>query len=140
VEASPPAQKGTVRPRTTPRVTSTEVAEALAEAAKEHSTTTLYHGGLLEGGEIQSGRFFSTTTSRDYAEIYAQRNAGQVYKFDIPTARLEEMKRLGQVQKIQDSLEGTSVNAEEWRFSAKFLEEGGAAELKKYIVPPPHPK
>jgi RHS repeat-associated protein len=108
-----------------------EVELALAEATE--STTSLYHGGVLEGGKIQSGRALSLTTDPLYAARFAEASGGEVYAFEIPTARLNEIKRMKGVQTIQDSIRGTSVSAEELRVSSGALgHEKLAEELMKY--------
>ena len=118
------------------RVTPEEVQEALDAARKEHSITTLYHGGQRD---IPPGRPFSTTDSLEHAQQYARRNGGQIYRYEVPTSRLKQLESADQpgVQRMVDSLQGTSTNATEYRFSPQFLQNGGLEELIKYRQPLP---
>jgi hypothetical protein len=131
--ALPPPVKHLIGPRP-PRVSPQEVQEALDAARREHSITTLYHGGQRD---IPAGRPFSTTDSLEHARIYAQRSNGQVYRYEVPTQRLRELEQLqntGQpgVRRMVDSLQGTTTNATEFRFTTEFLGRGGLQELSLY--------
>ena len=116
------------------RVTSEEVAEALAEAAKEARTTKLYHFGELEGG-ITPGKNFSTTPDVDYAKEFARIHGGKIHQFDVPTSRLQELDRLGATRPLQDSIKGTSISGPELRFKGLHMDDKLANEMMKYRVP-----
>jgi hypothetical protein len=136
----PPPVKRVIGPKP-PRVTPQEVQEALDAARREHSTTTPYHGGQRD---IPAGRPFSTTDSLEHARIYAQRNNGQIYRYEVPKQRLRELEQLqntGQpgVRRMVDSLQGTTTNATEYRFTSEFLARGGLQELSIYRHPLPIP-
>jgi RHS repeat-associated protein len=95
----------------------------------QQAMTTLYHGGELAEGAVQSGRF-STTPVLEHAMQYAERSGGQVYRFDVPTRWLMEMEKSGGARRFQDLLKGATESALEWRFYGE-----AAAKMNEYLVP-----
>jgi hypothetical protein len=89
------------------------VSEALAEA--NSATVTLYHGGVLRGGEVGPGKF-STTPSFAHAEQFAAMRGGDVHRFDVPRRFLRESEMTGGMRELTDVLQGTSQSAPEMRF------------------------
>ena len=91
------------------------------------------HFGELEGG-ISPGKNFSTTPDPEYAKEFTRIHGGKINKLEIPTSRLQELEKLGAAQKLQDSIKGTSISGEEWRFKASHVDEKLANELNNYRV------
>jgi hypothetical protein len=85
--------------------------------------TELYHGGQLNRNGKKS---FSTTNNPEHAAQYAKQHGGSVHSYIIPTKRLFELERTGQVSRLRDNLHGTSSSATEWRFLRNSV-----SELKK---------
>ncbi len=115
------------------RVTGAEVDEALKEAAKEASKTTLYHFGDLPGG-ITPGKNFSTTPDIEYAKEFVRVHGGTVNKFEVPTARLKELEQAGAIEHLTDSIKGTSISGPEVRFKGSHVDKDLAKELGQYQV------
>jgi RHS repeat-associated protein len=87
--------------------------------------TTLYHGGNLIEGRVQSMQF-STTTSFEYASDYAARNGGQVFQFNVPNSWLAENG-----QRFMDSFGPNSgAVGVEFRFGAE-----AAGQLNQFMDP-----
>ena len=85
-------------------------------------TTTLYHGGNLINGKVQS-KSFSTTAD----PVHAARYGDTVTKFEVPTRRIYEMESNDAVRRFTDQLDGTSGYGTEYRFRSDV-----AKELNKY--------
>jgi RHS repeat-associated protein len=96
----------------------------------QQAMTTLYHGGELIDGAVQSRLDLSTTPVFEHALQYAESSGGQVYRFEVPTRWLMEMARSGRARTLQDLLKGTTDSALEWRFYGE-----AAAKMNEYLVP-----
>jgi hypothetical protein len=87
--------------------------------------TTLYHGGNLIEGRVQSVQF-SATPSYEYASEYASRSGGQVFQFNVPTAWLQ-----ANGQPLLDSFGPSSASSGlEYRFAPSV-----AGQLNDFMVP-----
>ena len=114
-------------------VSSAEVEEALKEAAAE-ATTTLYHFGDLEGG-VLPGKNFSTTPDPEYANEFVRIHGGRINRLEIPTARLKELEQVGAVERLTDSIKGTTISGPEVRFKGSHMNENLAKEINTYKAP-----
>ena len=117
--------------------TAARVESAVANLARgevvvaPESVATLYHGGVRRGGAVQASRL-STTTELEHALKYAaQKEGGQVYRFQVPTSQLNQWIDDFQVQELRDVLQGTRGSALELRFSPST-----AQQLNNYLIPP----
>ena len=82
-------------------------AEPTARLLPDAGSTTLYHGGRLIGGKVQSGSF-SLTPDISYAQRYANARGGVVFKFEVPNSMLPI--------KGQDTIGTTGISAPVYQF------------------------
>ena len=107
-----------------------DVAEVFG-GPKTTPKTTVYHGGVLID-DVVGGQELSTSPERGYAQAWADKRAGTVSRFDIPSDVFDAWRASGDVRYGIDRMGENGIIGPEWKFSPKI-----APELNQYRVKEP---